>query len=375
MRILISAGEVSGDVHAARIVRILQRRLRDAEITGMAGPMMREAGCRALVDMESLNVMGVGEVVRALPRIRRARKALLSWAASCRPDVAILVDFPGFHMHLGSRLRRLGIPVIQYIAPKLWAWGAWRARRLRHAQDRLACIFPFEPDWFAKHGIAAEYVGNPSATECADGWSRAEFRRRLGLETGTRVLALLPGSRPLELARHVPLMAALWDRVRHQHPNLACVVPIAAGTDPSLLAPLLDRGALGLARTKAGFALRADAAAAVSGTATLELALWDVPSVLLYRTSPFTEFAARRVLRLRHIGLANILLGDRTVMPEVIQHQATPEHLASMLLPLLAGEEEAVRQRSAFTRLRRMLQGPDPASKVADIACRLGRTA
>ncbi len=367
MRIMISAGEASGDLHAAGVVRALQTHLDNPEIFGIAGPAMRQAGCHSLIEMEQLNVMGVSDVLKSLPRIYRVEKTVLARARAQRPDVAILVDFPGFHMHLGSRLRRLGIPVIQYIAPKLWAWGAWRLNRLRQSQDKLACILPFETEWFGERGIPATYVGNPSAVECTAGWSASEFRRYLGLEQDAAVLALLPGSRPAELARHVPLFARVWEQVRRQRPDVTCVVPLAPGVDASMLDLLIRQGALTVDRLTPGFALRADAAVAVSGTATLELALWNVPSVLVYRTSALTEFMARRFVRLQHIGLANILLGDQSVMPELIQRDASPCKIAASLLPLLENGARAGQQRKAFTRLRTSLGGKNPAREIASL--------
>jgi len=373
MRILISAGEASGDIHAADVIRALRSGCGNPEIYGIAGPAMRQAGCQALSDMEQLNVMGVSDVLRSLPRIIRVRRRILDWAAEYRPDVAILVDFPGFHMNLGARLRHLGIPVLQYIAPKLWAWGAWRVDRLRQSRDELACILPFEPEWFGKHGIEARYVGNPSAIACAKGWSAVEFRRKLNLDHDRRVLALLPGSRPSELAHHVPLFEKLWRLVRQQCPDISCVIPVAPGVDRALLAALAADGAILADRMQAGFALRADAAVAVSGTATLELALWDVPTVLVYRASALTVLLARKALRLRHIGLANILLGHETVMPELIQKNASPERIAEELLPLLENGEASRRQRLKFVTLRALLGGQNPSDEIASLALNMSR--
>ncbi len=370
MRILISAGEASGDMHAAAVIRYLHAGCDHAEIFGIAGPSMRHAGCETLIDMGQLNVMGVSDVLKALPRIRRIRNEMLEWADDNRPDIAILVDFPGFHINLGARLRKLGIPVLQYIAPKLWAWGSWRVKRLKDSQDQLACILPFEPEWFGKRDIAAHYVGNPSAAACARGWGRVEFRRRLGWPEETTVLAILPGSRPSELAHHIPLLAETWKAVQRRFPEARCVVPLAPGVDKALLDPLLGEGAVPVDRATSGFALRADAAIAVSGTATLELALWNVPTVLVYRTTPLTAFMGRRVVRVPYVGLANILL-RRAVMPELIQERATVENIVQSVLPLLRGEKEAVYQQEKFGSLHTMLGDDNPAAAVAMLAVRM----
>jgi len=331
---------------------------------------MKHAGCETLIDMEQLNVMGVSDVLKALPRIRRARNDILKWAGHHKPDIAILVDFPGFHINLGARLRKLGIPVLQYIAPKLWAWGSWRVWRLKQSQNKLACILPFEPEWFGGRDIEAHYVGNPSANTCATGWDRAEFRRRLGFAPDAPVLAILPGSRPSELVHHMPLLTESWKALRCRHPNVRCVVPVAPGVDKTLLEPLVQEGAVPLERMERGFALRADAAIAVSGTATLELALWDVPTVLVYRTSPLTVFMAKKLVRVPFVGLANILL-RAPAMPELIQDEATIENIVRSVLPLLQGGEASMRQRTMFASLRTMLGDDDAADAVANMAVRM----
>jgi len=364
MRILISAGEASGDMHAAAVIKSLNAGHKPPDMYGITGPAMKNAGCETLVDMEQLNVMGVSDVLKSLPRIRRVRNEILRWVVSNRPDAAILVDFPGFHINLGTRLRKLGIPVLHYIAPKLWAWGAWRVKRLKQSQDKLACILPFEPEWFAKHGVAAHYAGNPSATACAQGWNRAEFRQRLGLPKNVPVLAVLPGSRPSELAHHVPLLVESWKIIQQQCPDVRCVVPLAPGVDETLLEPLMKEGATPVDRMEAGFALRSDAAIAVSGTATLELALWDVPTVLVYRSSRLTMFMAKKVVRIPYVGLANILLNE-AIMPELIQEDATVEHIVQAALPLLHGKKEAMRQQEKFATLRTLLGDKNPAETIA----------
>jgi len=368
MRILVSAGEVSGDQHAADVVCAIRQIQNSARIHGIAGPAMQAAGCGTVVSMRELESMGISDVLRALPRIRRAQSAVLSWAEKNRPDVAVLIDYPGFHMQVGRKLRRMGIPVLHYIAPKLWAWGAWRARRLRQSQDRLACIFPFEPAWFGEHGIDACYVGNPTAVRCQGGWSRTQLCEIAGLDPSFPVLALLPGSRPGELRDHMGLLAEVQARTRQLFPHCQVVIPRAPGVDGAEYAALTNQGAVLVDRMAEGFALRADAAVAVSGTATLELALWHVPTVLVYRTSWLTVFLARRLVRLRCAGLANILLGDRPVMPELIQEACTPEAVLRELIPLLANDAPAARQRQAFAGLAESLGAGQPAVAVARMA-------
>jgi len=364
----MSVGEASGDMHAAGVIRALKKQYKDVSVSAIAGPAMREAGCDVLCPMESLNVMGIGDVIKAFPRIRRIGKDICEWAEAARPDVAILVDFAGFNMRLGEKLRKLGIPVLYYIAPKLWAWGHWRVKRLQRAQDRLACILPFEEKWFANKGIEANYMGNPSALACQTGWSQLQLRQHLGIKSETPLLALLPGSRRSELAIHAGLLAEAYLKIKEQLPELKAVTTRAPGVSDLQLKPLLDVGVQVLDRLDPDYALRADAAIAVSGTATLELALWNVPTVLVYKSSAFTIWLGRKLVGTRCAGLANILLDDKPVMPELIQEQLTLDAMLKETLPLLKKEHAALQQQSAFDVLRQRLGDKNPSESVAHMA-------
>jgi len=367
-RFFVSAGETSGDLHAATVVAELKQRYPGAEIAGIAGEQMQHQGCIALHHMHELNVMGIIDVLRSLSRIRQIEQSVVGWCAVQRPDVAVLVDFSSFHMRLGRKLRQLGIPVVHFIAPKLWAWGSWRVSRLKKSQDRLACILPFESEWFQQRGIShVAYVGNPSATACIGGWSTMELKQQLDVEHHRPLLALLPGSRPQEIRLHVPILTQTLKRAQTLMPQLACVVPVAPGVDMNALQPLWDQGAKPIQRTDEDFALRADAAVAVSGTATLELALWDTPTVLIYKASWLMVFLARRLARIRCAGLANIILGDRPVMPELIQEACTVDNIITELMPLLHNEEPAQQQRLECARLRTLLGHQQAAVGVANL--------
>jgi lipid-A-disaccharide synthase len=365
--IFISAGEVSGDMHAAAVIDELIKRHPGTNISGIAGSRMLAAGCHPLHPMQALNVMGISDVIPALPRIHRIEKSILRWCEENKPAAAILVDFSSFHMRLGRKLRTMGIPVLHFIAPKLWAWGSWRIRKLKQSQNALACILPFEPDWFGKHGIAASYVGNPSVIACAGGWSRDALKARLGVEQSSKLLAILPGSRSQEIKSHVTVLAEVMRQIRQIDASIEFVVPVAPGVSRESLAALWQAGGLPLERQEADYALRADASIAVSGTATLELALWDVPTVLIYKTSVLTMFLARKLVGVKCAGLANIILDDRTVMPELIQQDCTAEHIVEHVLPMLQNTDEGDRQRAEFKELRRRLGTLSPAHGVVDM--------
>ncbi len=365
MQVLISAGEASGDMHASAVIRAMSELEPGVRFSGIAGKCMRNAGCSTLIPINELNVMGFGDVITVLPRILRVENAILSWAKEVRPAAAVLVDFPGFHMRLGHKLRQLDIPVLQYIAPKLWSWGKWRVQKLEKSQDRLACILPFEPEWFSAMGIHASYVGNPSAQTCSSGWSRDELCRILHLDSQAPIIGLFPGSRQGELKRHIPIMTGVLKELDLKFHGLQAVVPVAPDVTESILQPVIDCGARLIDRTTKGFALPVDAAIAVSGTATLELALWGVPTVIIYRSSLTHIILGRWFARVKHIGLANIILDDQSVMPELIQGDCTLENIMEQIVPLLNNQGAASIQRLAFAKLRRLLGSLDSAQEVA----------
>lgn len=368
MKIFVSAGEPSGDLHAAALLRAFHHSRSDIDFYGIAGPGMKREGCTAVADMNALNVMGIGDVIKALPRIRRVKNRVCDWCGENRPDLVILVDFPGFHLRLGKALREMGIPVLYYIAPKLWAWGAWRVKKLAAAQDRLASILPFEPEWFARHGIKAEYVGNPSVAACRQGWSATELKMRLGLDPTTPLIAFLPGSRPGELARHAAILAESYLALKAEFPHIEGVTTRAPGISDAQLAPLIEAGLQVADRDTAGYAMRADVAVAVSGTATLELALWNVPSVLVYRNTPTMIFLARKLVQTDCAGLANIVLDDTEIMPELIQEEVTVERILAELRPLLFDEAARKKQQDAFAELRSRFGESDPSGQVVRMA-------
>jgi lipid-A-disaccharide synthase len=373
-RVLLSAGEVSGDLHTSALIKQLKAQTPEGvqlEIAGIAGTLMQAEGCKPIRDMSELNVMGIGDVIQALPRIRGVQKDMIAFVDEFQPDMVILTDFTSFHIGLGRKLREKGFFVTHYIAPKLWAWGAGRIKKLQQSQNLLACIFPFEQDWFQKRGIKnATYVGNPSAYACQSGWSKDELKQHLGIDKDAPLLALLPGSRPSELQRHVQLFADAFVHLKTKMPMLEGVATLAPGVDVKMLQPLVDVGVKLLQRTADDYALRVDAAIAVSGTATLELALWDTPTVLVYQTSPLTWLIGNYLVKGRCVGLANILLlGDapssQGIVPELLQSDCTLENIEKQVLPLLEGKTE--QQKQAFSQLRTLLGSHNPADKLAQL--------
>jgi lipid-A-disaccharide synthase len=362
-RFLVVAGEPSGDLHAARLVEAL-RGLGPCRIQGVAGPALRAAGVEPLVPMEQLAVLGFAEIPSRLPALLRARRRVLTAFEDWRPDAVVLVDYPGFNLRLGPELKRRGARVFYYIAPQVWAWHPERARAMARWVDHLAVVFPFEEPLFRAAGVRTTFVGHPLMDELAPEVDEARFRDELGLAPGQPLLGLLPGSRPQELERHLGVLVAATRRLQRDRPGLTGVLPLAPGLDEASFARR-DLGSVrvvrGRVRATQAFA---DACAVASGTATLETALFGTPLVVFYRTGWLNYAIARRLVRLSHIGLPNIVAG-REVVPELLQGALSPESLAAALAPWLDDPVANAAQRRGLAVVRERLGGPGASQRAA----------
>jgi lipid-A-disaccharide synthase len=359
--VVLSCGEASGDLYCSKIARALRMQRPDLRLAGIAGPRSREAGVEPWAEQESLAVMGFVEIVRHFPRIRRIGLDLVERAREEQAALFLPVDYPGFHMRVARKMRRAGIPVLDFIPPKTWSWGHHRLKGLPESVDRAAVIFPFEEQHYRAAGVDAEFVGHPLVDVHAEA---------LGDERpGRDGLLLAPGSRRQELVRIVPVLARTIRQLRARGvlPEVV-TVSRAPGVDPSHLEPLVAEGAT-LSERELFTDLRSARAAVVcSGTATVEAALAACPHTIVYRTGTLTYAIARRVATVEHIGMANIVLGRRA-FPELLQGGLRGESLAAAMEPLLMEEsDEARRQRSACAELRVALGEPGCFSRVAGMA-------
>lgn len=368
LRVGIVAGEASGDALGAALIDALRVRRPDLEVEGVAGPQMTAAGCKALAGIEALSVMGLVEVLAHLPRLLALRRRLTAHFLDHPPDVFIGVDAPDFNLGLEARLRRRGTATVHYVSPTVWAWRRGRIRHIARAADRVLTLFPFETAVYEGSGVDVECVGHPLARTLAEVPDSAGARAALGLPAHATVLALLPGSRPGEWRRHAGLFVHTAAALRERVPDLECVVALARpDARPVLQAALAQAPGLrcALVEGRAQDVLAAaDVALVASGTATLEAALIGRPMVVAYRLAPLTHALARRLVRTRHVALANLLAGD-TLVPEFIQDDARPAAMADALFALL-DPERAASLRQALRALRARLGPADPAQAAAD---------
>lgn len=338
----------------------LARRLPGLCCEGIAGPQLLAAGCQGLYPMERLSVVGLAEVVRRVPELLRARRRLLArWAAS-PPGVFVGVDAPDFNLGLERRLRARGVPTVHYVSPSVWAWRRYRVRKVARAVDRLLVLFPFEADFYERHGVPVRLVGHPLADRIPMEPVVAQARRELGLPAEGEWVALLPGSRAGEVARlSAPLLgAAAWLRARR--PGLGFLVPAASPETRAVFESEWRRAGADLPlRVFDGHSRTVMAAADVvllaSGTATLEALLLKRPMVVTYRVHPLTYALARRLVRVAHVSLPNLLAG-RALVPELLQDQATPERLGAAVLSFLEDPGARASLQETFRALHRTLR-------------------
>lgn len=362
LRVALVAGEASGDALGAGLIKELRARVPDAEFFGVAGDHMVEAGCEPWFRADGLSLIGLTEVVMHLPRILRLRRELLRRLREQLPDVFIGIDVPAFNIPIEARLRKLGVPTVQYVSPQVWAWRQSRVSRIREAADLVLCLLPFEPGFYAAQRVNARFVGHPLADAVPLEVDAAAARARLGLPAHGPLLAVLPGSRRSEAAilSHPFLETVQW--MRAQRRSIHVAVALASDTIAGVYRTATRRVELTPPPTLITGAARdvmaaSDVVLAASGTASLEAALLKRPMVIAYRISPLT-FALLRTMglnRLKHYSLPNLLAG-RAVVPEFVQGQVRPEVLGQALLDILDGRPSEPDWYDAFTAIHRELR-------------------
>lgn len=345
-KILIVAGEESGDMRAASLVREILALRPGTRFIGIAGEHCRKEGVETFTDITELAVIGFTEVLRNIIRIKRVFDQTLEHARRERPGLAILVDYPGFNLRLAGELKKLGIKVVYYISPQVWAWKESRVGLIKKTVDRMMVLFPFEKDLYARHGFTADLVGHPLVDEVKPSIPRDAFLKQLGLDGTKPVIGLLPGSRRKEVTRHVPVMLEAARLIRQELPGTQVILLKTKNLDRQVFLPDGSSVPEGLTFCEDYYnALNAcDAAIVCSGTATLETGLMGKPMVVIYKTSWLTWLVARIVIKIPHIALINIVAGKK-IVEELLQENASARNIANSLLETLEpSRNAAIRQ-------------------------------
>jgi lipid-A-disaccharide synthase len=363
---MMVAGEVSGDMHAAKVIETLKRKDRSLHLFGLGGPLMARAGMDVREDLTRQALIGFWEVAKHYPLLHRRFNQCLTWMREEKPGLLFLVDYPGFNLRLAKKAKEMGIPVCQYVAPQVWAWHEKRIRQIQETIDKLLVILPFEKEYFKNKGIEAVYVGNPLLEEMD-----LNFRPGLGVlkkhgisPSHFPLIAALPGSRKGEVEKIWPLFLETSRLLRQQYPDAAFVVPKPSGLhfeDYAGLGPddsfyFVEAPAYDLRRV-------CDLAWVKSGTGTLETALLQTPMVVAYKVAALTGFLAKRFIRVKNVSLVNLLAGE-TLVPELLQERAEPGALLQETLPLLENQNIRKTQVKGFEKIRKLMGKPS-ASKGA----------
>ena len=371
LRVLISSGEASGELYGAELLTAL-RGLHDGSVEcyGMGGERMKAAGCELLVEAKDVAIVGLFEVLSHLPSLYRRFHRLLDEVDRRRPDVAVLIDFPDWNLRLARELHRRGIPVVYYVSPQLWAWRRGRIRQVQKYVREMLVIFPFEREFYLKHGVEAEFVGHPLSELAPPTITRDDFAARWGLDASKQWIALLPGSRRKELRLNLP---AIVGAARRLGTEFEYVMPVASTLDAGWV-----REQVALCGGEINIHLCDDARAALlhsrvgvvaSGTATVEAALIGTPFVMVYRLAGLTWTLGRHLVKLPHYGMVNLVAGRR-VVPELIQDGFTPETVEREVRRLLPDGEPRREMLAALDEVRQKLRG-----ELADRVAACGRTA
>jgi lipid-A-disaccharide synthase len=367
LRVLLVAGEASGDLHGAALVRALRQRVPNIAVAGVGGPRLRAAGMEVLEDTEHVATMGFVETFGTLGRLLRTYRRLVRYLDEQRPGLVVLIDYPEFNLRLARQAKRRGIPVFYFIAPQVWAWRRGRVRTIAERVDKLGVVFPFEADLYNNGRQLAEFIGHPLLDVVRPTRPAPETRTKYGLAAERPVLALLPGSRKKEVRYLLRPMCDAAARLAAE--GWQPLIALAESLSPADLEEAID-GPLPFPVAHGdtyNAVAAADAAIVASGTATLETALLGCPMVIVYRMSPLTHWIARRLVEVEWIGMPNIIL-DRAVFPELIQSEVTPEALAEAVRTVRTRRAE---MSEALEQLRARLGAPGAAERAADLALAL----
>ncbi len=375
VRILISAGEASGEFYGAELMKALRQRISEKapsaaiEFCGVGGEQMRAAGCELLVDAREIAEVGIVEVVKHIPTIYRRFRQVVREIEQRRPDAAVLIDFPDFNLRLARELHQRGVPVIYYVSPQLWAWKQGRIERVRKYVRRMLVIFPFEEKFYRERGVEAQFVGHPLADLPAPAITRDQFAVENKLDASREWIALLPGSRRAEVSRIFP---TLLEAAQLLGPDYVYIVPVASTLDPRWMSSFLrDYAGPPIAFTSDARAtlLHARAAAVASGTSTLEAALIGTPFTMVYQVAPLTWKLGRRLVKVDRFAMVN-LIAERDVVPELVQGDLTGQQVCAELRRIIPEGEARQTMVAGFHEVRQRLQPKDRDGNASERAAK-----
>ena len=372
--VAIIAGEASGDQHGAKLVRAMQKKQPELFFCGIGGPALRQAGVRIVVDAAELTVVGITEVLSKIPRILKGMGVIKKLLKSLKPDLLILIDFPDFNLHIAAGAKKLGIPVLYYISPQIWAWRRGRGKRIGKLVDHMAVILPFEEQYYQEFDVPVTFVGHPLLDDDLPPVGQA-------LKAGVQdppVIGLVPGSREGEISRLLPTMLAAGDILKQRLKNVTFMISRANSVDRELIQTIVDRhpGWENVEVVSDGVERvfeRCDAIVAASGTVTLQAAIYGTPMVIIYKVSPVSAWLAKILVRVPHVGLVNLVAG-RELAPELLQDDATGDKIARAIQNMLDDEDELNQLRRRMIALRDVLGGTGASDKVADLALGMIKT-
>lgn len=366
MRLMIISGEASGDLHGSGIVKELKKLNKDIDIFGIGGDKMQAAGMELVYHSKELSVMGFVEVLKHLPTIRSVEKTLDTLLLKRRPDALLLIDYPGFNLRFAKKAHKLGIKIFYYISPQIWAWHSSRITKIKTLITKMFVVFPFEVDIYRKANMDVEFVGNPLLDVIGTPQEKPEFYARYGLDISKPIIGLFPGSRRQELDNIFPTMLQAAEVLRTEF-KAQIIVGAASILEGDYIKSFLGENSNVRILQNATYDLMKNSNAAVvtSGTATLETACFQTPMVIVYKTSWLTYFIGRLLVRIKHIGLVNILAG-RTIVPELIQHRANAKSIVREVSKYLTDKEYCENTRQQLTEIYKTLGKPGAASRVAE---------
>jgi len=371
--VMILAGEASGDAHAAEFVKELLALRPDLQISGMGGKAMKRAGVNLFFDSSIIAVVGLFEVLRHWGDIKRAMAIVRERMQQTRPQLLVLVDYPEFNLKMARHAKSLGIPVLFYISPQIWAWRPRRIHKIGRLIDHMAVIFRFEKQYYEKAGIPVSFVGHPLVGKVTSGVDPAALRARLGIAAGARVIGLFPGSRHSEISRLLPLMFATAERMLAQDSGLRFLLPVASTLDHAEISQRVRSSGVDICVTSDNVydaIASCDAIVTCSGTVTLEIALFGVPMCIVYKMAPLSYLILRRLVTIPHIGLVNIV-AQREVVKELLQGNANPRAVAEELRRLLDDAEYRATIGEGLETVRRNLGSGNGARNMAELVLSL----